>query len=285
MKKIVRIVLTIGCLMHPWLSLQAADIAGDVRLGNDGPDTTDGGFLEVGIIGKAHRDPRLGDRWDKDPALGLVVAGQYRYKGFFLESVNGSSDGLNAGYNLWSDERWAVDVIGLNSTWGDSLEDFEEIDPNLGDTQRTIWLLKRDTPLTGAGVRITGYFGEYILQYRALNDIYYNRGNYSTARLGRSWQYRNWNFHGIVGLEYLDAKYSQRTFGVDEREASRSFPTYAPGATVSTEVEAGVTYPITEHWVFRATVKHRFLPNAVKESPLYDDDSATSLLTSFSYVF
>jgi outer membrane scaffolding protein for murein synthesis (MipA/OmpV family) len=54
---------------------------------------------------------------------------------------------------------------------------------------------------------------------------------------------------------------------------------------VSTEAEVGVTYPMTEHWVLRATIKHNFLPDAVKDSPLYDDNSATSFLTSFSYVF
>ncbi len=62
-------------------------------------------------------------------------------------------------------------------------------------------------------------------------------------------------------------------------------PAYRPGATVSYETEVGVTYPVREHWVFRGTLRHKYLPAAVASSPLYDERSATSFLASLSYVF
>lgn len=262
-------------------SLLAADIAGEVRAGDDSPEMSDGGFLEVGLMGKVQRDPGASDRWDEDPSVGLLIAGEYRYKGLFVEAVNGSPDGLNLGYKLWSDDQWTIDLIGLNATTGD----LKDMDRNLHATQRVIWLLERDPALTGAGVRITRYFDDYIFQYRLLDDIWYDHGTYSTARLGRSWQYRNWNFHGIVGAEYLDSSYSLRMFGVSAAEATNGFPQYSPGSTVSYEAEVGVTYPVSEHWVFRSTLRHNFFPGAVTDGPLFDDRSATTFLTSFSYVF
>ena len=119
-----------------------------------------------------------------------------------------------------------------------------------------------------------------------LDDVYRNRGQYASARVGRSWQYRNWNFHAMAGIEYLDSELSLRTFGVTAAEARRSyFPQYDPGATGQIETEIGVTYPMSERWVFRATARHRFMADAVSESPLFDNSSQSSLMFSVSCVF
>ncbi|MGP1609754.1 MAG: MipA/OmpV family protein, partial [Burkholderiales bacterium] len=110
-------------------------------------------------------------------------------------------------------------------------------------------------------------------------------GNYGSARLGKSWQYRNWNFHAMGGIEYFDTKFAQRMVGVDSVEATLAFPQYSPGSYAQFEGEVGVTYPMTENWVFRATIRHTLLPDAVTDSPLYEDNYATSFFTSFNYVF
>jgi outer membrane scaffolding protein for murein synthesis (MipA/OmpV family) len=146
--------------------------------------------------------------------------------------------------------------------------------------------MDRTTALTGAGFRVTGYLDDYILQARMLNDVYNNRGNYGSARLGRSWQYRNWNFHGIAGVEYFDSSFAQHMVGISAAETSSSFPQqYSPGSITQVEAEVGVTYPMTEHWVFRATIRHTFLPDAVTDSPLIENSSQSSFFTSFNYVF
>lgn len=261
--------------------LQAADIAGEVRSGNDAPDTSDGGFLEIGVGTSAWTHPQV---WNgRKAGVGFIVSGAYRYKGLFVEAVNGTADGFNLGYQfLKKNDQWTVDLIGLNATNGRT----NEIPPNLGDTARTKWLMDRTTGLTGAGFRATRYFDDYIFQARVLNDIYNNRGNYGSARLGRSWQYRNWNFHGMAGVEHFDSKFSQRMVGINAAETSASFPQqYSPGSITQVEAEVGVTYPMTEHWVFRGTIRHTFLPDAVTDSPLYEDSSQSTFFTSLSYVF
>lgn len=276
MNKLTIILLTTALLSGP---LRAADIAGEVRSGSDSPDTSDGGFLEIGVGAALWTDPQA---WDgRNGTYGLVVSGAYRYKGLFIEAINGTADGLNLGYQLWSDDQWSLDLIGVNATGGDT----NEMDPGLGDTARTAWLKDRSTGLTGAGIRVTRYFDDYVFQARLLNDVYNNRGNYGSARLGKSWQYRNWNFHGIAGVEYFDANFSQYMVGVTPAQATSSFAAYSPDAIAQVEAEVGVTYPVTENWVFRATVRHTLLPDAVTDSPLYEDNYATSFFTSFSFVF
>lgn len=276
MNKLTTMALMTVVLAQP---LQAADIASEVRSGDNGPDTGDGGFLEVGVAAGLWTNPLVVDR--HQASYGVILAGEYRYKGLFIESISGSADGLNLGYKLWNNRQWTVDLIGVNATSGST----NEVDPHLGDTARTVWLLDRHVALTGAGFRVTRHFDDYVFQFRALNDIYNNRGNYGTARLGRSWQYRNWNFHTLAGVEYLDSRFSQHVYGISAREATRSLPQYSPGSIFAAEAEVGVTYPVTEHWVFRATVRHTFFPNAVADSPLFDKNSASSFATSFSYVF
>ena len=275
-KTITFTVLMAALLTQP---LQAADIAGEVRNGEDGPDTSDGGFLEVGVGASLWNHPQVWN--DHKGGYGLIVSGAYRYKGLFVEAINGTADGVNLGYQLWNDDQWAVDLIGINATNGRT----NPIEPNLPETSRNLWLMDRQTALTGAGLRVTRYFDDYIFQFRVLNDIYNNRGNYGSARLGRSWQYRNWNFHAIGGIEYFDSQFGEHLVGVGADEATRAFPQYSPGSFAQVEGEVGVTYPMTEHWVFRATIRHTFLPDAVTNSPLYEDNYATSLFTSLNYVF
>lgn len=276
MNKITTTALLATLLCPP---LHAADIAGEMRNGGEGPETSDGGFLEVGISGRVWTRPQVGPG-DK-ASYGVVVSGEYRYKGLFVEAINGTADGVNVGYQLWNDDEWIVDFIGFNGTAGS----VGEMDPNLGDTARSLWLMDRNTALTGAGLRATRYFDDYILQFRVLNDVYHSRGNYGSARVGRSWQYRNWNFHAMAGVEFYDSKFAQHVYGVSAVQASNFFPEYRPGAVVTPEFEVGVTYPVNQNWVFRATARHTFLPDAVTDNALYADSSQSQFFASLSYVF
>ncbi|KAF0187480.1 MAG: MltA-interacting MipA family protein, partial [Gammaproteobacteria bacterium] len=257
MNKIAIIILATMLLAQP---LQAADIAGEVRSGADGPDTGDGGFLEIGVRAGAWTHPFFGDGNNAGegftPGEGFTLAGQYRFRGFFVEAINSTADGINVGYQLWNNDQWMVDIIGYNATSGSVKKVDPFLDPGTayatpGTPRPGLWMKHSGTALTGAGLRVTRYFDDYIVQFRVLHDVYHGRGQYASARLGRSWQYRNWNFHAMAGIEYLDSELSLRTFGVTAAEAKRSFfRQYDPGATGQIEAEIGVTYPMSERWVF-----------------------------------
>jgi outer membrane protein len=278
MNKIAITALMTMLLAQP---LQAADISGEVRNGADGPDTSDGGFLEIGFRAGVWTHPWVGN--GEKSGYGVTLAGEYRYKGLFVEAINSTADGLNLGYQLWNDDQWVLDFIGFNVTSGPERkrQPYDAAAPGRG-----LLVEGSGTAQRGAGLRLTRYFDDYIFQFRILDDIYRNRGFYSTARVGRSWQYRNWNFHAMGGFEYLGSEYSQRTYGISAIEASRSgFLQYTTGAVIQAEAEVGVTYPVTEHWVFRGTFRHNFLPASVADSPVLEDHYNSQLLLSLSYVF
>src|SRR5690606_10404319 len=122
--------------------------------------------------------------------------------------------------------------------------------PGLPEYLRNYAILHRDTWYTGAGMRVTHYVGPNIVQFRLVTDIHNGNGITSTARFGRAWQVKNWNFHGLGSLVYRSAKTNQYYFGISELEQTTRFPAYRPGSSVDVAFEVGVTYPLSEHWVF-----------------------------------
>ncbi len=263
----------------------AADIATDVRSGTDGPSTNNGGYFEIGVAVGYLTHPQIIDDenegWDIDPSL----AGGYRYKGFYIEASHGTFDGLNLGYNFWNSQHWSVDLLAssLNGTF-DS-ENVDTIDDRLSEAQRNSELIDRDTLYSGAGIRLTGYYDDYILQYRLVTDTHSGNGVTSTARLGRSWQVKNWNFHGVVSAEYASATTNRYWWGVGAAEATTRFPEYQPDASVSYNAEVGVTYPLGKDWVLRSFARYGLLSDEEKDSPLADEDHMVWFVNSISYVF
>jgi outer membrane scaffolding protein for murein synthesis (MipA/OmpV family) len=144
------------------------------------------------------------------------------------------------------------------------------------------------------GGRLTGYFDNNIIQFAINQDATGDHnGTTLSALIGRSWQIRNWNFHGIIGAEYASAKINDYYVGVTEaRSASHllngfEVEVYDADASVSLSTEIGVTYPISEDWVFRATARAATIADEITDSPYYrnKESVATSFRTSLSYVF
>ncbi|MGI9295452.1 MAG: MipA/OmpV family protein [Pseudomonadales bacterium] len=263
----------------------AADIASDVRSGGGVPDTSDGGYFEIGVAAGYLANPRVNDDDDEGWEVGLSLAGGYRYKGFFVEASQGTFDGLNLGYNLWNNKHWSVDLLASSLNGDIDTDNADRIDNRLTEAQRDKELIDRDTFYSGAGIRLTGYYDDYILQYRFVTDTHGGNGVTSTARLGKSWQVKNWNFHGVVSAEYTSATTNRYWLGISAAEATTRFPEYDPGASVSFNAEVGVTYPLSKDWVFRSFARFGLLPDEQKNSPLADDDQWVLFLNSISYVF
>jgi outer membrane scaffolding protein for murein synthesis (MipA/OmpV family) len=266
--------------------LLAADIASDIREGDSAPDTSNGGYFEVGVglhyADGGRLDELNGKRNDDYRFLyTLNLNYEYRYKGLFIEAASGSADGLNLGYNFWHNNYWTIDFLAL-SGGGDPDNDDLTGSP---ESERDAELIDRNFGFSGSGIRATGYLGEYILQYRLLADAFNDNGVVSTARAGRSWQVKNWNFHAIASLRYDSAKTNQRAFGITPEEATARFDAYTPSSSVSFGAEVGATYPLSEHWVFRTTARFVQQNKEAELSPLRNRKHGVSFNSSISYVF
>lgn len=235
-------------------------------------------YFELGLGAYSYSAPSRTERDGNESGIYAVINGYYNWNGFFIDVYNESSDPVMVGYDAWENENWSFDVtLGLNNFGFDASDDV-----------RYIGLDERETDVMLGG-RVTGRFGDSMVQFHAKRDISGNhQGHIFTAQYGRNWQYKDMNFHGIVGAQYADSALTDYYHGISAEEAQRTFyDAYDTGASLNLWAEVGVTYPITESWQLRATARYVDVDDAVINSPLFLDDSnkVSAITTSVSYTF
>lgn len=244
-------------------------------------------FFELSVGVNSQKNDRIQTEEAKKDSSGinLGLGWEYKWKGLFSEAIQSSYSGLNLGYQLWQDDHLRLDIIGMNA-YGRASEN-DEITPDISEEERNRRLVKRDTITLNGGVRATYYWKDNIFQFRLESDYSQkNAGAQGSFLVGRAWQIRNWNIHGLTGLEWNSRKRSEFLWGVSSLEATEQFPEYQASSTLNYSFEIGATYPISENWVSRTRLVAFLLDSAVSESPLANgDDIAGEISTSIAYVF
>jgi len=281
--------LPFAVIMFTSLSISSASFANDIThdLRNHTQEVSDAeNYLEIGLMYVQSDEPIYTE--DNKASYGdrsIIINGSYNWHNLFVESYSESGHGLVFGYNAYASNKWSFDLIVTT--------DMLDFDFEFSGKNHYIQRPGTSKPLTFGG-RLTGYLGENVVQFSVNQDATGDHnGTTVSALIGQSWQYRNWNFHGTVGAEYASANLNDYYVGVSEelaayvRSLGFDMKAYKAGASVGFTTEVGVTYPITEDWVFRATARAATRPSAVTDSPIYSnlDSSATSVRTSLSYVF
>jgi outer membrane scaffolding protein for murein synthesis (MipA/OmpV family) len=254
----------------------SADIAHTLRANtqdNNDPDN----FIEIGLGASLGIGSSLTDEEAKGLGLFINLSSSYNWNGFFIDLGSETAEPLVIGYNAHNSDKWSFDLV-LGTTEGGVSEDTDD---------RFIGIMKRQSS-TMVGARLTGYFGKNILQVSLKRDVRgISDGTVATALLGRNWQYRNWNFHGLIGLNISDSKYNDYYLGVSEEESVLTgIESYDGKASIHFSSSVGVTYPLSENWIYRAdiSVSSNFGQN---DSTLFEKrrnfDSVIS--TSINYVF
>jgi len=271
-------------------SVQASDVTKGVRTGSASPDNANGGYLEL-AIGLGHDtkydffNQKIDGRKNRKVTAVANISGVFRYRGLYIEASQGVNDGLSLGYNVWTNKNWAVDFVAANAAGDASGGDPEPDYASLTDAQRAQAIEDRDSFYVGSGIRLTGYYGNAILQYRLVTDIIDNNGVRSAVRAGYSWQIRNWNVYGVVGADYNSPKTNRFWYGITNEQASSRFPAYDIGSTIEYTSELGVTFPISENIVFRSAVRSIRIPDDIVKGPIPDGVSRSFYSTMISYVF
>jgi outer membrane protein len=253
----------------------ANDIAHTIRNSTEDNSTTEN-YFELGVGLAVGVSPSLTNDDDKWAGASLIINGSYSWNGVFIEKYGESSDPIILGYKAYENENWSLDIV-MGPKFGGlhSHKKFEQLNDRNSSTM--------------FGGRLTGTLGDNIVQFSLKHDISGNsHGTSASALVGRNWQVRNWNLHGLVGLSFFDSRINDYYYGINEDEASRTqFTEYRPGSNVNFSSEAGVTYPITENWVFRSTARFGTVSDADTDSPIFETSRSTamSLRTSLTYVF
>lgn len=281
------LVLALPCLPIGHRVL-AADIADEVRATEPGPASENGGFLELGLTAtlasRIAQTPDAADNDNFDLEFGVAISAGYRYERLFLEASESGFDGLNLGVTLHESARWSVDLLLANIAGSLTVES-DEPPPPVTEEEKNRATLERDSLFIAAGTRVTGYFGDSIVQLRLVSDWYDDNGILGSARVGRQWQLGNWNLQAVGGARYYSPRFNNYLFGVGADEQTQRFPRYRAGSAWIPEVELGASMPVSRDWVYTTRLRFRLYPNSISNSPLVDDSADAILTTGLHYVF
>jgi len=271
LRLIVSPVVLLGLLIY-MQGAHSADISRDVREGREDETVENGGYFEFSLSSILNQMPIPGS----DELVGTVgIGGHYRYKRFFVDAHVESYNQFQIGLNAYSGNVWSVDLLGASSEHGVESELNTELK-----------LFTEREQASFLGVRATGYSGPYILQFESLYDISdVHDGSLLTASIARTWLYRNWNFHALLGARYESARSLDFQFGIDADEASENYPEYQAGSGTTFVTEAGVTYPLNQYLVLKSTFRWWELPSAVVGSPFITGDSYLTFSNSITFVY
>lgn len=266
----------------------AGDIADDIRKSDSSYATKNGGFLEIGLSATLEQrsDLRVNSESDDDIHLGVgfSLSAGYRYQRLFIEASESGFAGLNMGVTLFDSDRWSVDLLLANISGNITIESDEPPPPDT-ESERNQAILDRDSLFIAAGTRLTGYFGDNIVQLRLVSDWYGNNGILGSARVGRQWQLGNWNVQAIAGLRYNSTEINNYVYGISSEEQSERFPEYSAERAWIPEVEFGASLPVRENWVYSTRLRYREYPSSVTNSPLVENNHDVILSSGIRYVF
>jgi outer membrane protein len=118
-------------------------------------------------------------------------------------------------------------------------------------------------------LRATGRFEQTSVEFSispySLNDEY-DDGVYASFWVDRSWQIKNWQFNAAIGLTYRSEEILNHYYGTPDGSIIEGFDYQASGG-VDVTAQIGVSYPISENWIFESYFRYTDISNSITDSP------------------
>jgi outer membrane scaffolding protein for murein synthesis (MipA/OmpV family) len=234
--------------------------------------------------GYYYEDPYLigFDNQNNGIELNLNIA--LSYDRFYLDFDRSQlTGGLIIGYNVVENEKWALDLIGLNiqssideygtdTFSGDLIPELEGITTRKGDFN--------------TGLRLSRINGDTLLSFELLHDVSGNHGSpIVNLFISHIEPWRNWEFRSAFGISYFSHAYATYYFGVSESEARPERPVYRGDDTLALQFEFHSEYPLSQHWTFLSGVLTTWFTEGISESPLVKQSHQLKAKVGIRYVF
>lgn len=219
-----------------------------------------GGFLKLGYGYKVE----IGPYADEVKKLSMFLNGRYQWNGLFVEAFYGANkrnEGLSFGYNFYNTEHWNFDVSTINA--------HGEIGVNIRDTDKL--LIQKFDKTEMIGLRASGRFDQTTVQFMLAPyaiDSDFDDAIYASVWLGRTWQVKNWEFHGSIGLEYRSKEMLDHYYGISEDEATDHFGPYDVGSGIDVTGQVSASYPISTNVLFESYFKYTDYSSSITDSPI-----------------
>jgi len=223
-------------------------------------ESQNGGFLKLGYGYKVEINPYV----DELNKFSLFVNGRYQWHGLFVEAFYGANErneGLSIGYNFYDTENWNFDISTIKA--------HGEINVDVFDTGKR--LVQNFDYTEMIGLRATGSFEQATVQfmlapYGIRSD--FDDAIYASMWLGRSWQVKNWELHGSIGLEYRSQEILDHYYGISAEESTEHFAPYEADAGIDVTAQVSASYPISTNVLFETYAKYTNFSDSIEDSPV-----------------
>ena len=225
--------------------------------------------------------------WEGSAGVGLSYADAgfldtdgkvWPYPALNIEGEHFYVQGFEAGAFLLKTDRQRV-TLGLSYMP-------MQFDPDDSDDARMKKLDKRDaSAFINLGYSIRGEWGMVSASVSA--DVCgESDGFMSDVSYLKRFTFGEWGVTPQVGLTYTNDKFNEYYFGISRAEAARSgFKAYTPDADVSPYLRVLADWQFAPSWTFFAETSVRFHGDEVKDSPMMDKDTMTTIGCGVSYHF
>ncbi|WP_125560832.1 MipA/OmpV family protein [Pseudoalteromonas rubra] len=248
------------------------------------------GFLALGVGAFAGQSP-FGDA---SAGLGYFVNGAYEWdNGLFVEVPGGPNNILgntSVGYNLYRNTHWDVDFLASSARSDADTKYIQQDGSELRFTKNQTNYL---------GVRFRGIWSGLRFQLIVAPELSDDRGAYVSSQISKHWTIKNWHLFSAYRVNYLPGDMLNYYYGVNNTENNNNnrvegLPEYIASSSLSHSLHLGATYPLTENWLFDASLRYYHTPSAIADSPLIQSNlargdnrsrNALGLGLSVSYVF
>jgi outer membrane scaffolding protein for murein synthesis (MipA/OmpV family) len=256
--KNIPLALLIGLSTVTSISLYAEEVVAKEAVVTE--ESRNGGFLKLGYGYKFEKSPYESEV----NHFSMFLNGRYQWNGLFVEASYGANErneGLSIGYNFYNTEHWNFDVSTINA--------HGEIHVEIRDQEKILSQHFDNTDMIG--LRATGNFDQTTVQfmlapYAISSD--YDDAIYASMWLGKSWQVKNWELHGSIGLEYRSEEMLDHYYGISADEATTHFGPYEADAGIDVTAQVSASYPISSNILFESYVKYTDFSDSISDSPV-----------------
>lgn len=160
--------------------------------------------------------------------------------------------------------------------------DYENSQPEVIDLDD---LHKRDVALL-AGIEYLYVSGPWSAAVQALQDVSaVHTGRQVRLSLGYDFLHKQSLWAFSAGLEWKDAETLDYYYGIEPDEVEFIENAYHVGSDISTYAKIDWEYRFNRNWSWRAVVHQRWLGSEVRNSPLVEEGSVTTVFTGGVYHF
>ncbi len=161
----------------------------------------------------------------------------------------------------------------------------ESPSPNAPESSQPPPLRDRDIAAL-AGLEASGDLGRFEWQAQALSDLSgVHNGEELRFALSTGTQQRANQLGLSLGFNWKSAEVMEYYYGVTQGESSGQRPAYRPGSGISPFVRLSWSRPVSEKWRWLGSVQYEHLSEAVRNSPLIDQNKVMQIFVGGVYHF